>query len=310
VKAILADLPSHARYLTFALRPQSSAADVASVLASLNMQRESVFGMGISVVALLGAEVPGLRKFPAKQSAAQPGAGEASAAQAGAVCETPAAAMPSSAGDLWCWLRGNDRGTLMHQGRALIHHLQACFTVIDITDGFHYAGGLDLTGYEDGTENPEGDHAVEVAIVKGQGPGLNGSSFVAVQKWQHDFAAFDAMSQSQQDATIGRRRSDNEEIEDAPESAHVKRTAQEGFEPEAFLLRRSMPWVEDLQVGLMFVAFGASFEPFEALAENMLGLRDGVVDALFDFTQPVSGDYYWCPPLQNGGLDLQAVLNI
>ena len=52
--------------------------------------------------------------------------------------------------------------------------------------------------------------------------------------------------------------SDNEELEDAPESAHVKRTAQEDFEPEAFVVRRSMPWADATSEGLEFVAFGAT----------------------------------------------------
>ena len=34
---------------------------------------------------------------------------------------------------------------------------------------------------------------------------------------------------------------DDPEIDEAPESAHVKRTAQESFDPEAFILRASMP---------------------------------------------------------------------
>ena len=39
----------------------------------------------------------------------------------------------------------------------------------------------------------------------------------------------------------------------APESAHVKRTAQESFSPEAFVLRRSMPWADCGQAGLAFL---------------------------------------------------------
>ena len=81
----------------------------------------------------------------------------------------------------------------------------------------------------------------EAAIVGGQGKGMDGSSYVAVQQWVHDLERFDAMPAEEQDHTFGRRRSDNEEIEDAPASAHVKRTGQEDFDPEAFVLRRSMP---------------------------------------------------------------------
>jgi putative iron-dependent peroxidase len=39
----------------------------------------------------------------------------------------------------------------------------------------------------------------------------------------------------------------------------------------------------------------------------MLGMEDGVVDALFGFTRAVSGGYYFCPPLDAGRLDLRAL---
>ena len=204
--------------------------------------------------------------------------------------------MPATDGDLWLWLRSEDRGALVHQSRNLIAQLHRCFELADLTDGFVYGGGLDLTGYEDGTENPTGSDAEEVALADGATASA-GSSFVAVQKWLHDFDRFDGMPTEQQDHSIGRRRSDNEELDDAPESAHVKRTAQEAFDPEAFVLRRSMPWTEKLEAGLMFVSFGATFDGFEALARNMLGVHDDIVDALFEFTGPISGNYYWCPPL-------------
>jgi putative iron-dependent peroxidase len=102
---------------------------------------------------------------------------------------------------------------------------------------------------------------------------------------------------------VGRRRTDNEELDDAPESAHVKRTAQESFEPEAFVLRRSMPWNLGMQSGLMFVAFGHSFDAFEVQMRRMAGLEDGVVDALFGMSRPLTGANFWCPPMIEGRLD-------
>lgn len=174
-------------------------------------------------------------------------------------------------------------------------------------DAFQYGPGLDLTGYEDGTENPKGEKAAEVAVVRGQGEGLDGSSFVAVQKWVHDLDQFESMSAKEQDDTIGRRKKDNEEIEDAPISAHIKRTAQESFEPEAFILRRSMPWANETGEGLVFVAFGKSFDAFEDLLKRMVGAEDGVADALFKFARPISGRYFWCPAIKDGRLDLNAI---
>ena len=65
-----------------------------------------------------------------------------------------------------------------------------------------------------------------------------------------------------------------------------------------------MPWAEGNNGGLMFVAFGATFYAFEAQLQRMVGADDGIVDAIFKFTQPVSGAYFWCPALKNGKLDL------
>ena len=87
----------------------------------------------------------------------------------------------------------------------------------------------------------------------------------------------------------------------------VKRTAQESFTPEAFVLRRSMPWAEGNRGGLVFTAFGHSFSAYEALLGRMCGAEDGIVDALFTFSEPETGAYFWCPPMHQGRLDLRAV---
>jgi putative iron-dependent peroxidase len=196
---------------------------------------------------------------------------------------------------------------VLHRQRAILSRLPS-FQVVDQVEGFVYGEGRDLSGYEDGTENPTGEQAESVAFQWGRGPGLDGSSVVAVQRWVHDLDALEAMDRAQQDATIGRELESNEELEHAPESAHVKRTAQEDFEPEAFLLRRSMPWGDHRGVGLVFVSHTATLDPFEAQLRRMLGLDDGIMDALFSFTRPVSGGTWWCPPLDGDRLDLRATV--
>ena len=68
-----------------------------------------------------------------------------------------------------------------------------------------------------------------------------------------------------------------------------------------------MPWSDALRCGLVFVAFGHSFDAFEAQWRRMCGLEDGIVDALFRFTRPIGGAYFWCPPMHGGRLDLRAL---
>ena len=279
---ILDPIPPLSRYLCFNLTPEASAGSLGLCLSSLELEPSTVIGLGTSLVDALNGQIDGLKTSPSYSSMGID------------ITSTPHA--------LWIWLRGNDRGVLLHQSRQLIKQLTPDFKLEDTVDGFTYRHNRDLTGYEDGTENPEAEDAEQAAL--SQDPKLLGSSFVAVQQWQHDMDRFEAMPSQQQDLSIGRRQSDNEELLDAPASAHVKRTAQESFDPEAFLLRRSMPWADDQAEGLMFVAFGATFAPFEAQLKRMIGIDDGIVDALFQFTRPRSSSYYWCPALKQGQLDL------
>lgn len=282
---ILLTPPRAARYLSFALAHPAQPSDSLRRLRDHADGEQVVVGFGGTLVSALDAEIPGLRSFPAL---------------AGAGVDFPAT--PAA---LWLWLRGDDRGEVLHRARLLERAVAPAFRLVSSTDAFLHAGGRDLSGFEDGTENPTGEQALATAIIDSNAdPLLGGSSFVAVQRWRHDFPRLDRMGSDELDLAIGRRRSDNQEIEDAPESAHVKRTAQESFDPVAFVLRRSMPWSEGDEGGLMFVAFATSFAPFEAQLRRMAGTDDGITDALFKFSRPESGAYYWCPAIADERLDL------
>lgn len=287
---ILAPLTAHARFLYFNYVPESdNLQEALAPLIELVDGETTVVGLGPSFVsAATTRAIPGLRPFPAKTG--------------------PGIDIPSTQFALMLWLRGDDRGELHLRSRDLELALGADFQLLEVLDTFVYDGGRDLTGYEDGTENPQHEDAIHAAIVHGMGGGLDGASFVAIQQWQHDFEHFHHMTDEEQDDTIGRRKSDNEELDDAPESAHVKRTAQESFEPAAFMLRRSMPWSEGNEAGLNFVAFVNQLDTFEAVLSRMVGEEDGTSDALFRFTRPLSGGYYWCPPMRDGQLDLRALM--
>ena len=284
---ILAPIPPLARCMSFQLLPDEDPLAALGALAERALGDGLVVGIGQPLALALRSEIPGLRGFTALWG--------------------PGISIPSTQAALWCWLRGTDRGELMHAGRALEAELEPSFEVEQVLDAFEYAGGRDLTGYEDGTENPTGAAAHAAGILAAAGPGLDGSSFVAVQQWLHDLEVFEDFSSAERDEIIGRRRSDNEELEGARPSAHVKRTAQEGFAPPAFLVRRSMPWVDEDGEGLLFIAFGRSLDAYDALLSRMAGVEDGVVDGLFRFTQPITGGFYWCPPQIDVKLDLRAI---
>lgn len=260
------------------------------IIQALRIDEHMLVGIGQPLIAHWKRTVDGLRTFPALAG--------------------PGVQIPSTQHAVWCWLRGDDQGELVNRSNAIADSLDEGFRLEQVVDAFKYGQGelgLDLTGYEDGTENPSGDDAVDAAIVKSTAVGMNGSSLVAVQQWVHDLRHFAALPQQEQDRIIGRRKSDNAELEDAPASAHVKRTEQESFDPSAFVLRRSMPWADAAGAGMMFVAFGNTLDAFEKQLRRMAGLEDGITDAVFRFSHAVSGAYYWCPPERDGRLDLAAV---
>ncbi|WP_230411512.1 Dyp-type peroxidase [Collimonas humicola] len=245
-----------------------------------------IVGLGLPLVQALDQHVAGLRAFPALD---------------GVGCSAP-----STQQALWILLRGSDRSTLFERSAQLVALLADALVLDNSQDTFRYRDGRDLTGYEDGTENPQDNAAVDAALVA-EGAGRQGASFVAVQRWIHDLSRFRGFPAAQRDAAIGRRIKDNEEIDDAPESAHVKRSAQESFTPEAYMVRHSMPWDNGMQQGTEFIAFGESSDRYENVLRRMLGHEDNIVDALFSFSQPVTGGYYWCPPRLGQRLDLQAL---
>jgi hypothetical protein len=43
----------------------------------------------------------------------------------------------------------------------------------------------------------------------------------------------------------------------------------------------------------------------EAQLRRMSGAEDGITDALFRFTKPISTAYFWCPPMYKGKIDLR-----
>ena len=284
--AILSPVPAAGRFLVFGLAPDANVAAALHRLREIRLGGGTVIGLGEPLVKALRATLPGLRTFPGLS---------------GAGCT-----FPSTQGALWVSLGGEDGGALLHEARTLGKLLGSGFLLDEEVSSFRYAGGRDLSGYEDGTENPKGRKAEEAALARGV-PGIAGSSFVAWQRYVHNLDYLAQLSTRARDHLIGRHHGTNSELAGAPASAHVKRAAQETFEPTAFMLRRSMPWGGLAEHGLAFVAYGASLEAFERVLRRMAGLDDGVVDGLLQFTRAVSGGYYWCPPLHGGRLDLRAL---
>jgi putative iron-dependent peroxidase len=283
---ILAPPTPSGRFLTLGLTSDARPRDVAARLAALTIGPGLVVGVGEPLVRALDAKIDGLRAFPEING--------------------PGGVFPSTQGAVWLFVGGDDAGEILLRARRVVRSLGDFVRIDEDIPSFVYSGGRDLSGFEDGTENPKGERAIEVAF-SGGAPGRAGGSFVATQRWIHDLGGFERLSQTARNDVIGRDQQSNDELASAPLSAHVKRTAQESYDPPAFVLRRSMPWGDVREHGLYFVAYAATLDHFERQLRRMAGLDDGVPDALLKMSRAVTGGYFWCPPVAANHLDLRAL---
>ena len=116
-----------------------------------------------------------------------------------------------------------------------------------------------------------------------------------LQKWSHDVAAWEALAVTDQEQVIGRTKDESVELDDKPLTSHVARTDQDRF---GKIFRRNTPYGTVTDHGTMFVGLSAAQRPQAAMLESMVGLTEGVRDALTRYTQPLTGAYYFVPSTQ------------
>ncbi len=284
---ILSPTAAAGRYVTLALSHEAAPRDLLHRLAKLRIDDDLVVGIGEPLARALGRPVAGLRTFPGMSG--------------------PSGAIPSTQAALFLHTRAEDHGDALRAMRRAYAALGDGLRIEEDIGAFKHGTGRDLSGYEDGTENPIEQAAVTAAMIAGSGAGVDGGSFVAVQRWVHDLPRLERFEPRMRDELFGRSLETNAELSDAPPHAHARRSQQEGFDPPAFMVRRSMPYGSLREHGLYFVAYVAALETFERMLSRMAGVEDGIADGLFQFSRPVSGGYYWCPPVSNGHLDLRAL---
>lgn len=208
--------------------------------------------------------------------------------------------MPSTQHAAWVWASGAGYDTVFDIARAAAVALAECAVVAEDVSGFTYKDSRDISGFEDGTENPPLDEAAQVCIVPDGAPGA-GSSIVLVQRWEHDLGAFHSLSLQDQEAVIGRTKAQSEELDDAvqPVDSHVSRMVIEDDQgDELKVFRRSVSFGDMSAHGMVFVAFTNRQAVVERMLARMSGAEDGVRDRLTYFSRPVTGSYYVVPSVE------------
>jgi putative iron-dependent peroxidase len=203
--------------------------------------------------------------------------------------------MPATQHDAVLWLSGSAYDVVFDMSREVIESLHAYAFITEETSSWPYRHDRDLTGFIDGTENPNLIDAPEIALIPAGRAG-EGGTILLLQKWSHNASAWESLETAEQERVIGRAKDDSSELENKAPGSHIVRTDQDRF---GKIFRRNMPYGTATDHGTMFVGFSAEQQRLSAMLESMAGLTDGVQDALTTYARPLSGAYYFVPSSQS-----------
>lgn len=274
-------------FLEYRLRPGAGTETATRALAAL--RQPAVNAGGVNLVIAFGAALsrlvasdvtpPGMRDFAA-------------------VHGSDGHLAPATQRDLWLWINGSAADGVFEHVRAFDAALEEAFELAAEQPCFVQRDSRDLTGFIDGTANPPFFDAPGVALLPDGTPGAGGSHVLAM-RFVHDLDAFERLPVDEQERVFGRTRIASVELEDRPPTAHISRVEiHDARDHELPIFRRSVPYGTVGEHGLYFVAFSRDQERIETMLQRMFGASvDGLRDRLTDFTHPVSGAFYFAPPL-------------
>lgn len=208
---------------------------------------------------------------------------------------------PATAGDLLLHIRSDRKDVNYILMTRVLRQLGNMVQVQEDISGFRYLDSRDLTGFVDGTENPEGDHRDTVAIVGEEDSPFAGGSYIHTQRYVHHLKEWEQCPLQDQERIIGRTKADNSEFsadQKAP-IAHIKRVNLKDPQGNSMeILRHSMPYGDARESGLFFIAYGRTPEHFNQMLKAMIKAdAHGHYDHLMNFSTAVTGCAFFAPSI-------------
>jgi porphyrinogen peroxidase len=205
-------------------------------------------------------------------------------------------------GDLMFHIRAHRLDLCFELAQRLVDRARAFSRVIDEVYGFRSFDERDLLGFVDGTENPEGAAAADAVVIGDEDTEFAGGSYVVIQKYVHDLAAWDALSVEAQELAIGRTKLSDLELPDdvKPPNSHIALnviTDETGEERQ--IMRFNMPFgrVGDGEFGTYFIGYARTPDVIEEMLRNMfIGKPPGNYDRILDFSTALTGNLFFVPP--------------
>jgi len=207
----------------------------------------------------------------------------------------------STPGDLLFHIRHERMDLCFEFVTQAMSRLAGAATVVDEVHGFRYFDERDLLGFVDGTENPVDVTAARAALVGAADPDFAGGSYLIVQKYVHDMAAWNALATEDQEKVIGRSKLSDIEMPDdvKPANSHVAlNTITDPDGSQRQILRANMPFGEvgRGEFGTYYAGYAATPSVTEQMLTHMfIGNPPGNYDRILDFSTAVTGSLYFAP---------------
>jgi putative iron-dependent peroxidase len=204
-------------------------------------------------------------------------------------------------GDLLFHIRARRFDLCFELAQRLTERLRGHAEVVDEVHGFRSFDERDVLGFVDGTENPEGAAAAEAVLIGDEDPPFAGGSYVIVQKYLHDLAAWDALSTQDQELIIGRTKLTDLELPDEakPPDSHLALNVITGPDgKERQIMRFNMPFgqIGKAQFGTYYIAYARNPALIEEMLRNMfIGNPPGNTDRILDFSTAITGGLFFAP---------------
>ena len=209
--------------------------------------------------------------------------------------------MPVTPADILIHIASQRADICFAMSQAFFEGIQDKVEVLDERVCFRNFDGRDLTGFIDGTENPQfPDDRAEAALLGEETGVFADGSFVFAQRYAHDLEKWKRLKVDAQEHVIGRTKLESIELDDdvKPENAHVARAIVENDEGEEMeILRHSLPYGDGRgDQGLFFIAYTNNLSVIDSMLYQMFGTSgDGIHDRLLHFVTAKDGAYYFSP---------------
>jgi putative iron-dependent peroxidase len=207
--------------------------------------------------------------------------------------------------EMLLWIHSEDKDLCWEAQYNFRTAVEGHMTVARETPTFIYRNSLDLTGFIDGTGNPEPEHQHDRAVVPDGKPGAGGS-FCIAQRWVHDLSYFNSLSLEEQENVFGRTKADSKKLPVQVPTSHLSHvelhegaTADDSTPKRGEMVRRSTPYAfHDGTIGLYFMGFCREQAPMRERMEAMYGNNGHARDAITDYSTPASGSFYFAPSVE------------